>query len=331
MINRMILAGDIGGTNCRLAIFQDDAMAVVEQAVIKTAGHATFQDVLDEFFRLREGHRAKIDRACFGVAGAVKAGRVSMTNVGWTLDERELADSLNIEKVALINDMVAHGENIDRLTQDQVETIREGEKVADGNGAIIIAGTGLGEGGLFYDRATSRLRGMASEGGHADFGPRDEREVGLLSFLKKHGKPTSWEAVVSGPGLRAVFDFLATTEAGHGKRKDFGPTGPKPEEITRADDEGTCALCSESIRMFSGLYGAEAGNLALKMCATGGLWLGGSIARDLGEHLTSPAFLGPFGMKGPTRIREMLSRIPIRMIKFELNGLYGAANYARTL
>lgn len=325
----MILAGDIGGTNCRLAIFEDDAETVVEQAVIKTAGRARFEDVAAEFFRSREAYRAKIDRACFGVAGAVRDGRVSMTNVGWTLDEKSLARELKIERVALINDMVAHGENIDRLRPDQVETIRAGKKVNDGNGAVIIAGTGLGEGALYYDRATQRHRGMPSEGGHADFGPRDAREIALLEFLRDRGKPTSWEAVVSGPGLRAVYDYLATTDVAKDDRKDFGAAGPKPEEITQADDAGVCGLCSEATKMFAGLYGAEAGNLALKMCATAGVWLGGSIAKDLGKHLRGEEFLAPFQSKGPPRIREMLAKVPIHLIKFELNGLYGAADYAR--
>jgi len=324
----MILAGDIGGTNTRLAIFQDDGATLVRQHVFKNAGRTSFVDVAREFLSQRSGER--IEKAAFGVAGAVRGGVVSMTNLGWTLSDPDLERDLQIPNVALINDMVAHGENIARLRDEQVATLRAGEPISDGGGAVIIAGTGLGEGGLYFDRATKRLRGLPSEGGHCDFAPRDAREERLLDYLRDNGKFTTCEAVVSGPGLRTVYDFLRE-EGDHGKGPDFGPDGPKPEAITKAAADGSCPLCLVTTRLFVSLYGSEAGNLALKYCATAGIWLGGSIAESLFERFRDDVFVTAFSQKGPPRIREMLAKIPIHLIRFELNGLYGAANFAREM
>jgi glucokinase len=324
----MILAGDIGGTNTRLAVFQDDGATLVRQQVFKNAGRASFVDIAREFLGQQQGER--IEKAAFGVAGAVRGGIVHMTNLGWTLVDPELERDLGIPNVALINDMVAHGENIAFLRDDQFATLRAGEPVADGGGAVIIAGTGLGEGGLYYDRATKRLRGLPSEGGHCDFAPRDEREQRLLDYLRRNGKFTSWEAVVSGPGLRTIYDFLRA-EGAHGQGPDFGPNGPQAEDITKAAIAGTSPLCLEAARFFVSLYGAEAGNLAMKYCATAGLWLGGSIAQSLYANFRGEVFVTAFSNHGPPRIREMLAKIPIHLIKFELNGLYGAANFAREM
>lgn len=326
----MILAGDIGGTNTRLAIFRDDGATLVRQHVFKNAGRTSFLDIAREFLAQQKTER--IDKAAFGVAGAVRGGVVHMTNLGWTLIDPDIERDLNIPAVALINDMVAHGENISRLHPEQIVTLRSGETCGDGGGAVIIAGTGLGEGGLYYDRATKRLRGLPSEGGHCDFAPRDRHEEKLLDYLRARGKPTTWEAVISGPGLRTIYDFLHEENA-HGPNPtsaaDFGPDGPKPEQITEAATSGWCPLCVETTRLFVSLYGAEAGNLALKFCATAGLWLGGSIAESLLNLFRGDVFLNGFTQKGPPRIREMLGKVPIHLIKFELNGLYGAASFAR--
>jgi glucokinase len=325
----MILAGDIGGTNTRLAVFRDDGATLVREQVFKNAGRASFVEVAREFLGQRQGER--IEKAAFGVAGPVRGGVVHMTNLGWTLVDPQLERELGIPNVALINDMVAHGENIAFMRDEQFVTLRPGEPVAGGGGAIIIAGTGLGEGGLYHDRATKRLRGLPSEGGHCDFAPRDAREERLLEFLQAHGKLTTWETVISGPGLRVIYDFILA-EGSHNAVAEFGAGGPRPEEITKAAIAGTCPLCIETVRLFVSLYGSEAGNLALKYCATAGIWLGGSIAESLYDAFhRSDTFAEAFSEKGPPRIREMLAKIPIRLIKFELNGLYGAAHFAREM
>ncbi|MDQ3439321.1 MAG: glucokinase [Planctomycetota bacterium] len=324
----MILAGDIGGTNTRLAVFEDDGATLVRQEVFKNKGRSSFLDIARKFLGHQSGERIK--KAAFGVAGAVRGGVVNMTNLGWTLIDPELERELNIPNVALINDMVAHGENIANLRNEQFVTLRSGDPVNDGGGAVIIAGTGLGEGGLYYDRRSKRLRGLPSEGGHCDFAPRDVREERLLDFLRDRGKPTTWEAVVSGPGLRTIYDFLRE-EGTHGEGADFGPDGPKPEAITKAATGGSCPLCVETVHLFVSLYGAEGGNLALKYCATAGVWLGGSIAESLLDLFRGDVFLNAFTQKGPPRIREMLAKVPIHLIKFELNGLYGAANFAQKM
>ncbi|HEV2292850.1 MAG TPA: glucokinase [Tepidisphaeraceae bacterium] len=328
----MILAGDIGGTNTRLAIFQDDGATLVRQHVFKNAGRTSFLDIAREFLsqHQQQGSNQRITKAAFGVAGAVRGGVVKMTNLGWTLIDPELERDLDIPNVALINDMVAHGENIANLRGDQLVTLRAGERCADGGGAVIIAGTGLGEGGLYYDRATKRLRGLPSEGGHCDFAPRDQREQRLLECLRDRGKPPTWESVVSGPGLRVIYDFLRA-QGGDLQGANFGKDGPRPEQITDAAAAGACPLCVETTHLFVSLYGAEAGNLALKFCATAGVWLGGSIAESLLDLFRGDVFLNSFSQKGPPRIREMLGKVPIHLIKFELNGLYGAASYAASL
>src|SRR5688572_13037747 len=237
----MILAGDIGGTNTRLAVFQDDGATLVRQEVFKNKDRSSFLDIAREFLGQRKDERVR--KAAFGVAGAVRGGVVNMTNLGWTLVDPDLERDLNIPNVALINDMVAHGDNIAHLRDDQFVTLRKGEPVSDGGGAVIIAGTGLGEGGLYYDRASKRLRGLASEGGHCDFAPRDLREERLLEFLRDRGKPTTWESVVSGRGLRTIYDFLRE-QGTHGTGDDFGNDGPKPEQITKAADRKSTRLNS---------------------------------------------------------------------------------------
>ena len=209
------------------------------------------------------------------------------------------------------------------------------------------AGTGLGEAGLFWDATARRHRAFASEGGHCDFSPRDERQIALLRWLREKYPNASWERVLSGPGLRNIYDFLITPQQ-MGKGAGLPSENPKPREIAEAAMRGArrhsaaaapaaapvtvaAPAAVEAQNMFTAFYGAEAANLALKVMATGGVYISGGIALGMVEQLKSSIFLDAFRATGPESIRQVLRKIPIHIVNFELNGLYGAANYARHL
>ena len=330
----MILAGDIGGTNTRLALF-DDKLEKRHERTFKNAGRGGLTEIVREFLAAAN---ATADRATFGVAGPVKEGCAVMTNLPWRLDERELARELKIGKVALINDLVAHGEGIELLRPEQVITVQPGES-APGNRAVIAAGTGLGEGGIFWDPrgqaadaggGDGRWRAFASEGGHCDFSPRDDRQIALLRFLRGKFPNASWERVLSGPGLRNIYDFLITTDQ-LGPGAALAEPDPKPSRISEAGMNGSNRACVEALDLFVAFYGAEAANLALKVMATGGVFIGGGIAPNIVAKLKSRTFVDAFLATGPENIRRVLAKIPIHVVNFELNGLYGAANFAAHL
>jgi glucokinase len=320
----MILAGDIGGTNSRLAVF-DMQMNKLHEQVYKNAGRNDLGDIVVEFLKDRTWN---ISQGCFAVAGPVSMGKVTLTNLSWQLDERQLGSRLNIPKFALINDLVGHAEGIEVLTAERVVTLHEGQEVMDGNRAIIAAGTGLGEAGLVFDRRTGRYRSFASEGGHCDFAPRDDREEAMLRFLRAKFGVVSYENILSGRGLRNVYDFVVTLPA-FASAKLSGD--PQPADITAAALAGSNPAAVEAMNMFVSIYGQEAGHLALKTLATGGLYIGGGIAPKILPALKQPAFLESFRTHSVPKMQETLSKIPVRVITFEMNGLYGAGNYARSL
>jgi glucokinase len=322
----MILAGDIGGTNSRLAIF-DLQMNKLHEQVYKNAGRSDLEGIIDEFLT---GRSEPIDRACFAVAGPVSMGRVTLTNLSWQLDEQAMSERLKIARVALVNDLVGHAEGIEVLTPERVVTLHAGEPMADGNRAIIAAGTGLGEAGLVFQRRTGGYRSFASEGGHCDYAPRDELEDKLLAFLRNRiGGPVSFENVLSGRGLRNLYDFTLTRPEFAGKT--LPEADPQPAAVTAAALDGSNPSAAEAMRLFVSIYGQEAGHLALKTMATGGLYVGGGIAPRILSALKQPAFLESFRRHSVAKMQAMLTKIPVHVINFDMNGLYGAANYARSL
>jgi glucokinase len=327
----MILAGDIGGTNSRLAIF-DQKLQKIHESITKNAGRTSFIDIVKEFFASAPNEAVRqVRKACFGIAGPVAGGKVTVTNLSWQLDEVELANQLGLERVMLVNDLVAHAEGIELLQPDQIVQINAGEPVARGNRAIIAAGTGLGEAGLVWEDALNGYRAFASEGGHADFGPRTEQEIALMRFIQETKKMTAtWETVLSGPGLRNVYDFLITP-CQLGGSSALPIPDPTPKDIADAGLAGTSPSACAALDLITHFYGAEAGNLALKLLAVGGVYLGGGIAPHVIKRLQSPTFMGAFVDKGPAKLRPLLLKIPVYIITFEMNGLYGAANVARRL
>lgn len=323
----MILAGDIGGTNTRLALFEipRGRLILQERTQEKNAGQPGLIPIVRRFL---DQHTHDIEIGCFGVAGPVKDGRVKLTNLKWTLDEKQLQRELGIRRIAIINDLVAHAEGINELSPRDLLTLRKGTPAARGNRAIIAPGTGLGEAGLVYDHHGEDYRAFASEGGHSDFSPKDDRELALLEFMHKKLGRCSWEDVLSGPGLKNIWSFLTSKGEYHieGLMRD-----PTPADITSSAVSGKCKASVAAVEMFATFYGAEAGNLALKILATGGLYIGGGIAPHILKFLKRPALQKAFTSKGPTSIQKLLSSIPIHVITSKEGALLGAGHYAQRL
>jgi glucokinase len=323
-----VLAGDIGGTNARLTVFsvRDDRVEEEQSQVFSSARYSSLEEIVAEFV-LSQGVSCRT--ACFGVPGPVRDGRAEITNLPWVVEASKLARAAGVGRVAVINDLEAQAWGITVLQPDDLVVLNEGDPDVLGNRALIAAGTGLGQAGLYWDGMTHRP--FASEGGHASFAPRGELQRELLEFLTgRFGGHVSWERVVSGPGFVNLHDFLieyrhagAPGDHKESLRKD------DPADITAAAMAGNCPLCVEALNLFVAFYGAEAGNLALKMMATGGLYLGGGIAPRIIEKLREPTFIEAFLDKG--RMRPLLEAIPVRVIVKKGTALVGAARYASLL
>lgn len=320
----MILAGDVGGTNTRLALFAlgGDGLALVTEATHPSRDFAGLDEAVAAFAATQG---ARIGHACIGVAGPVRDGRCATTNLPWQVDERVLAAALGLPRVTLLNDLQATAYGVADLGRSDVAILQEGAAGAAGNAAIAAAGTGLGEAGLFWDGA--RHRPFATEGGHADFAPLDDEQVELLRVLAGKLGRVSWERLVSGPGLVNIFSFLRDT--GRGVEEPWLAAeiaaGDAAAAISLAGLERRSPLAAHALALFVRLYGAEAGNLALKTMATGGLYLGGGIAPRILPALRD-GFVEAFCAKG--RMRPLLEAIPVRVILDPRVALRGAARCA---
>jgi glucokinase len=321
----MILAGDIGGTNTRLALFENGAKGwrIRFEKTFPSRERPSLESALEEFLSL---HPAKITGASFGVAGPVRVGRCEATNLPWVVDAESVAKRLRLPRVGLVNDLVANAHGIVLLGSRDFVILNKGTRNASGNRALISAGTGLGEAGLLWD-GKAHLP-FASEGGHADFAPRNHLEMELLDYLMaRHGR-VSYERILSGPGLANIYRFLR--DSGKGKEPawlahELGQGDPAPV-ISRLALEGKSPLCSQALNLFVAIYGAEAGNHALKVMATGGVYLGGGIAPKIAARLKEPVFINAFKAKG--RLGLLLLDIPVRVIMNPKTALLGAARHA---
>ncbi len=328
----MILAGDIGGTTTTLALFarRAEPPGFVHEPIRVEVFASRAGESFDELVRgFCARHRPPLVAGCIAVAGPVRDNRCRATNLPWTIDGAGLARAVGLDELTLVNDLEAVGYGIDLLSTDELCELQAGASGAAGNRAVIAAGTGLGEAGLFRDGAA--YRPFATEGGHADFAPRDELEFALLTELQQEHGHVSWERVVSGPGLAGLYRFLR-------RRGEIPPDGEPPglaAALERGDPaaviaqyaaSGASRLCARALDLFVGCYGAEAGNLALKTMATGGLYIGGGIAPKHLDRLASATFLEPFRAKG--RMRPLLEAIPVRVILNDRCGLLGAARSA---
>lgn len=295
----MILAGDIGGTKTHLAVFDGKKMVRGEKFSSKQA--SSLEEIIHTFLK------EKVERACFGVAGPVQDQKSHVTNLPWVIDAKKIASEFKIPRVALINDLEANAWGIGCLEEKEFAVLNAGKKKT-GNQAVIAAGTGLGEAGLIWDG--KRHVPFACEGGHCDFAPRDADERDLWSYLHKKYGHVSYERVLSGPGIEHLYWFLVE------HRRAKLPPLPEGRDSPQV------------LEWFSSLYGAEASNLALKLLATGGVFIGGGIAPKILPFLNSH-FMPAFAQKG--RFDELMREIPVKVILNENTALLGAAEYSRQL
>lgn len=321
----MILAGDIGGTSTRLAFFavKGGRLRSEVETTYPSREHAGLDEIVQKFVA---ANQLQVRHACFGIAGPVREGRVQTPNLPWVVDAAQLASLLGGAEVGLINDLEANAHGVLALEPTDFAVLNAGSADAVGNAAVISAGTGLGEAGLFWDG--QQHQPFACEGGHCDFAPRNDLEAALLLHLKKQHDHVSYERVLSGPGLYTVYQFLRDTGRGEEVawvREQMTQRDPSVV-IGQAALEGRCAMCVQTVEMFISFYGAEAGNLALKILALGGVYLGGGIAPKILIKLREPAFLQAFQSKG--RMRPLLESIPIRVVLNDLTALLGAARWA---
>jgi len=321
----MILAGDIGGTNARLAFFEVEAGSLkqVAESIFPSRQHNGLEAIVAAFIAQQ---KQSPQMACFGIAGPVVNGRVETSNLPWIIETSKLQSELKIDAVRLINDLEANAWGIGALAESDLVSLNPSKKSATGNQAVISAGTGLGEAGVYWDGQRHHV--FACEGGHSDFAPRNDLEIQLLKYLIARFGHVSYERILSGPGLVNVFHFLRDT--GHGKGSaavlEQMEKGDPAAAISRAALEGSCALCEEALDVFVSIYGAETGNLALKIMAIGGIFLGGGIAPKILTKLKGPLFMEAFRAKG--RMQRLLEAIPVSVITNDKTALLGAARCA---
>jgi glucokinase len=319
-----ILAGDVGGTKTNLALYLREGSALRREELrsFPSGRYPALEAIIEEFLAGRPG----VDSVCIGVAGPVVSGRSRVTNLPWVVDGDSVKKVVGAKRASLINDLQATAFSVPFLPGESLAVLQGGEAEPRGTIAVIAAGTGLGASFLVWGGA--RYLPVASEAGHADFAPRDEREVRLFRYLKARHGHASVERALSGPGLHAIYRFLLESEK----------MAESPEVVARLAGEdpprviaqeglaGASGACREALRVFSSLYGAQAGNLALQVMATGGVYLGGGIAPAILPALSEGPFLESFLAKG--RFRDFLARVPVRVIRDEMAALLGAARYA---
>jgi glucokinase len=321
----MILAGDIGGTNARLAYFQpqNGHLRLLSERVFPSREHSELGEIVTQFLSDSGGHP---ESACFGIAGPVRNGRVETSNLPWVVEQSRLAKQIHLPATLLINDLEASAWGIGALDEGDLVSLNRVSGPAVGNQAVIAPGTGLGEAGLFWDG--SRHHVFACEGGHTDFGPQGDLQIELVRFLKARFGHVSYERILSGPGLVNVYEFLR--DCGCAKQSaEFEAAlkqGDPAAVISRAAIAGTEALAEKALDLWISVYGAEAANLALKAMATGGLFLAGGISPKILTKLKGPAFMTAFVDKG--RLRPLLESIPVQVITNDKAGLLGAARCA---
>jgi glucokinase len=321
----MILAGDVGGTNARLAFFEtsNGSVRMVSASVFPSREYRGLDEIVAKFVSSSNLH-ANI--ACFGVAGPVRNGRVEASNLPWIVESQRLADELKLPSALLINDLEANAWGIGALEPSDVVALNQVRGTPVGNQAIIAAGTGLGEAGMYWDGTRHHI--FPSEGGHGDFAPRNDLEVDLFRYLCKRFGHVSYERVISGPGLVNLFHFLRDTGRGEEPQwlsQEILHSDPAAV-ISRAALSGKSPLCEHALDLFVSIYAAEAGNLALKMMTMGGIFLGGGIAPKILPKLASPLFMQAFAGKG--RMQALLESIPVKVITNDKAALMGAARCA---
>ena len=320
-----VLAGDVGGSNTRLAVFdvRDRHTQLLVKINYPSQEYASLDDILAAFSAI---HNHPLQAACLGVAGPVHGQTASITNLPWQLDAKDIATQLGLGKVSLLNDLEATAWGLRTLQDDDLLSLQAGVPGACGNAAIIAAGTGLGEAGLYFDGRQHHP--FACEGGHADFSPQTELDMALLRHLLKQHDHVSWERIVSGEGLVSIHACLCQLRQREAPDwlQQLMRDGDAAAAISGAAQQGRDAICSEALGLFVHLYGVEAGNLALKLMATGGLYIAGGIAPKIIEQIKDGTFIKAFHAKG--RMQVLMERIPVQVVLNRDVALQGAAVFA---
>lgn len=320
-----VLAGDIGGTNTTLAIFEVNGTRIrslVEEKYLSKE-HASLNEIVQKFIETH-GHKPKW--ASFGIAGPVRNGQARTTNLPWCIDAKYMADEVGFSKVWLMNDLEANAWGINTLEEKDFCVLNEGKPDSTGNASIIAAGTGLGQAGLYWDGAS--LRPFACEGGHCDFAPTSDLEIELLKHLRKLYPHVSWERVLSGMGIENIYQFLCHYRGAETPAwlVEEMKVGDQAASISKAAQDSRCLICSETLDLFVYLYGVEAGNLALKIMATSGVYIGGGIAPKNLDRFREDSFLKGFFSKG--RMESLMRDMPVKVILNDRTALYGSAVFA---
>jgi glucokinase len=321
----MILAGEIGATRTRLAAYDTEGnnLQRVVEKIYMSQEYTGLSEIIAVFIK-SEG--IPVHSACFGVAGPVRGGRSKISNLPWIIDSRELATQLKLASVGLINDLEAYAYGIDALDEKDFVTLREGADDADGNRAVISARTGLGVAGLYWDGF--RHHPFACEGGHADFAARNQLEAELLSYLQARYGRISCERILSGPGIKNIYDFLRDTgksEEPAWLREKLNTAADAPALISQTALANKAAICNQALSIFVSIYGAETGNCALYFMSTGGIFIGGSIAAKILPKMQDPIFMESFMDKG--RMSALLEQIPVKIVLNDDCGIIGAARF----
>jgi glucokinase len=322
----MVLAGDVGGTKTLLGLFEPSARRPISKATrsYETTAYASFLEILDAFLR-DVPPSAPLRAAAFGVAGPVVHDRAKLTNIGWTISASDIRSHLGTSHVELLNDLASMARSIEVLTTDELLVLQEGTPDTEASAAVIAAGTGMGQ--AFLHRRNGRLVPAASEGGHADFAARTDRELELVRMLRDREGRAEVEQVLSGPGLVNLHRF--THRGGQCEIVIDLDSPDAPAAVSKAGLGGRCQGCAEALRMFVSAYGAEAGNLALRGLALGGVYIGGGIAPKILPAIQAGGFMQAFLDKAP--MTDMLTKVPVMVILNAESGLIGAATRANEL
>lgn len=320
----MLLAGDIGATKTLIGLYAPETPRprLRDVRTYSTQSYSSLEVIVDEFLGAQGPLDGVVTAATFGVAGPIVNQVARLTNVTWRVDAAAVLERFGFPRVTLLNDLEAMAYAVSVLDDSELVTLQEGRRVPTGNAALIAAGTGLGE--ALLHRVRGALIPSPTEGGHADFAPRTPREIGLLeALIAQHGR-ADYERVLSGPGLVNVHRYFHP--AGCVACPEDTDPGELPALISRAALERRCPLCEETLDLFVQVYGAEAGNLALRSVASAGVYVGGGIAPKILPALQAGRFMEAFKAKGP--MSEFLSLVPVSVILNERAGLLGAAVHA---
>lgn len=319
----MLLVGDIGGTKTELAVYASvtSLTTPVASDIFPSKQYKGLEEIIREFLGK---HDVQVDRAAFGVAGPVVAAKATITNLPWIIDAAQLQESLQFKSVLLLNDLEAVASGVPFLQQNELETINVGQPAVNGPLSVIAPGTGLGEAFLTWD--SQSYVAHTSEGGHGDFAPVDELQIGLLRYLQPRYEHVSYEWVCSGRGMPNIYAYLKDShyaEEPSWLTEQLAQAKDPNAVVAQAALDRADPLCVATIKMFVSVLAAEAGNLGLKILSTGGLYIGGGIPRHILPFLKDELFMKPFLHKG--RLAEVLKPMPVHVILNPKVGLQGAA------